>query len=231
MKVSDATPPGKAPQAVSRWADGEEERIACRRQMSPFAFVRKYAKGENWGLALSGGGIRSATFSLGALQSMARTAIPAGGAGGTGNTAAVGVEAKSPLLLPQFDHLSTVSGGGFIGSFFCSLFVPGRLSLNVGETPSQAAAKAYEVLAYEPPGRMHFVEYHPGDPPGKAPLAWLRDNGRYLSPTGAGDTLYAAALAVRGGCGTPRTGVRRHGGITGPRIGGSGGRVCGDSCE
>ena len=44
------------------------------------------------GLALSGGGIRSATFALGVLQRLA-------GAG----------------LLKRFDYLSTVSGGGYIG--------------------------------------------------------------------------------------------------------------------
>jgi hypothetical protein len=45
------------------------------------------------GLALSGGGIRSATINLGILQGLARRG-----------------------LLPRFDYLSTVSGGGYIGS-------------------------------------------------------------------------------------------------------------------
>jgi hypothetical protein len=46
------------------------------------------------GLALSGGGIRSATFNLGVLQALARLG-----------------------LLKKFHYLSTVSGGGFIGSW------------------------------------------------------------------------------------------------------------------
>ena len=46
------------------------------------------------GLALSGGGIRSATFNLGILQSLARYG-----------------------LLTRFDYLSTVSGGGYIGAW------------------------------------------------------------------------------------------------------------------
>ena len=46
------------------------------------------------GLALSGGGIRSATFNLGVLQGLS--------------------ELK---LLQEFDYLSTVSGGGYIGSW------------------------------------------------------------------------------------------------------------------
>lgn len=51
--------------------------------------------GELLGLALSGGGIRSATFNLGVLQGLAEY-----------------------QLLPQIDYLSTVSGGGYIGAWF-----------------------------------------------------------------------------------------------------------------
>ncbi|MEK6260601.1 MAG: patatin-like phospholipase family protein [Planctomycetota bacterium] len=47
------------------------------------------------GLAISGGGIRSATYSLGVLQGLAAL-----------------------RLLPRFDYLSTVSGGGYIGAWF-----------------------------------------------------------------------------------------------------------------
>src|SRR5438128_1435024 len=47
------------------------------------------------GLALSGGGIRSATFSLGLLQGMHRLGV-----------------------LRAVDYLSTVSGGGFTGSWW-----------------------------------------------------------------------------------------------------------------
>ena len=47
------------------------------------------------GLALSGGGIRSATFNLGLLQALARQNI-----------------------LRYCDYLSTVSGGGYIGFLF-----------------------------------------------------------------------------------------------------------------
>jgi choline dehydrogenase-like flavoprotein len=51
------------------------------------------------GLAISGGGIRSATFHLGVLQTLARI-----------------------RLIPQIDILSTVSGGGYIGAFLGRLF-------------------------------------------------------------------------------------------------------------
>ncbi len=57
------------------------------------------------GLALSGGGIRSAAFNLGILQALARKG-----------------------LLARFDYLSTVSGGGYIGSCltWLSARAPGR---------------------------------------------------------------------------------------------------------
>ena len=51
-----------------------------------------------WGLALSGGGIRSATFALGVLQVLARN-----------------------KLLGSFHYLSTISGGGYAGAFLQGL--------------------------------------------------------------------------------------------------------------
>jgi hypothetical protein len=167
-----------------------------------------------WGLALSGGGIRSATFSLGVLQALAR----ASPAELTQRIARQGSKPAidPPCLLGLFDYLSTVSGGGYIGSFFCSLFVPGRL---FAEKPLQAtgnqqedkerrkqisvgaAANAYRALRYEPPGRIRSSElYDDRNDVGKGPLAWLRENGRYLTPTGGGDLLYGIALAIRNWC-------------------------------
>jgi hypothetical protein len=56
------------------------------------------------GLALSGGGIRSASFNLGVLQSFYRLGI-----------------------LRHFDYLSTVSGGGYTGAFVTSLALNDKL--------------------------------------------------------------------------------------------------------
>jgi hypothetical protein len=58
------------------------------------------------GLAISGGGIRSSTFSLGVLQAFAEK-----------------------NLLRHVDYLSTVSGGAFTGSFLGRLFTRDRVSL------------------------------------------------------------------------------------------------------
>jgi hypothetical protein len=57
-------------------------------------------KNEEWasGIALSGGGIRSATFAMGVLVALSKR-----------------------NLLKQFDYLSTVSGGGYSGSFLTQL--------------------------------------------------------------------------------------------------------------
>jgi hypothetical protein len=141
---------------------------------------------KHWGLALSGGGIRSATFALGVLQGLASTTRERDGV-------------RQPLL-KYFDYLSTVSGGGYVGSFFCSLFVPGRLNPATAGKPVQAANEAYEALTYDPPGRaQHAVAPGAGVAAthGSRALAWLRNNGRYLAPTGAGDMFYASALAIR----------------------------------
>ncbi len=53
-----------------------------------------------WGLAFSGGGVRSATFCLGVMQALT---------------------SSTKGLMKRFDYLSTVSGGGYIGSCLTSL--------------------------------------------------------------------------------------------------------------
>src|SRR5712691_9034522 len=58
-------------------------------------------------LCLSGGGIRSAAFGLGVIQALATHPRADGTA----------VSAPETSLLSQFHYLSTVSGGGYIGSW------------------------------------------------------------------------------------------------------------------
>ena len=57
------------------------------------------------GVALSGGGIRSATFCLGVFQALAKRE-----------------------LIGRIDYLSTVSGGGYFGAFLCALFARPAIS-------------------------------------------------------------------------------------------------------
>ena len=75
-------------------------------------------------LCLSGGGIRSASFSLGVIQALARA-----------------------RLLGQFDYLSTVSGGGFIGSWLSMLIAQkGSVAAAEQELRESGAAPAVAAL-------------------------------------------------------------------------------------
>lgn len=131
---------------------------------------REKAGGSEWpaghtGLAISGGGIRSASFSLGVLQTLARA-----------------------KLLRHFDYLSTVSGGGYIGGFLESLFMHAKATTGGADTCDACGQK--HSLAVD---RVECQVSHPLS----RPVAWLRENGRYLSPNGSGDTLLAIAVLLR----------------------------------
>ena len=91
-------------------------------------------------LCLSGGGIRSATFALGVLQGLARLS-----------------------LLKQFDYLSTVSGGGYIGSW---------LTAWIHRHPGGVTGVTEE-LRRSPSNTQ--------DPEPK-PVNWLRRYSNYLTP-------------------------------------------------
>jgi len=111
------------------------------------------------GVGLSGGGIRSATISLGFFQALARCG-----------------------LLRHIDYLSTVSGGGYFGAFYGHLIQRRRLAPDgTPRTPEEVMEAVEQELAS----------------PRAAPVGFLRDNGRYLSPNGAGDLLVSGAVALR----------------------------------
>jgi len=91
------------------------------------------------GLAFSGGGIRSATFSLGVLQGLAKLG-----------------------LLRKFHYLSTVSGGGYIGSWLINWIKQD----GVGEVERRLCPD------FTPDPRDLRLE----------PIRFLRDFSNYLSP-------------------------------------------------
>lgn len=108
------------------------------------------------GFGLSGGGIRSATFALGLFQGLAQKTTK-----------------RSTGLLRHIDYLSTVSGGGYFGSFFGRL-----LTREYVKTPEDVE----EILLGRKEPKV---------------LGFLRENGRYMSPNGAGDSLLLGAALLR----------------------------------
>jgi Patatin-like phospholipase len=98
-------------------AEVSEEEGKRRRE-----FYRRLNKHDSAALCLSGGGIRSAAFSLGVIEALARNQVgdsaaqhPDENAGGERKPKDHGKPENS--LLAQFHYLSTVSGGGYIGSW------------------------------------------------------------------------------------------------------------------
>ena len=105
------------------------------------------------GLALSGGGIRSATFSLGVIQALAKH-----------------------RALKAVDYLSTVSGGGYIGSCLSSV-------LNNPDA--------------RPEGEEFPLRSEVGQPEPEV-VGHLRNSSKYLAPRGFLDKLRIPAIALRG---------------------------------
>lgn len=111
------------------------------------------------GVGLSGGGIRSATFCLGLFQGLA-----------------------GRKLLGNIDIISTVSGGGYFGSFYTRFFM--RKEVPDFQYMQQTLAPA-------------TADSGEKDPYQRSILTWLRENGRYLSPKGSGDLLAAGTVLLR----------------------------------
>ncbi len=141
--------PNLAPQIFedAEWplplANWEEVRAAERKEIHELRLQRGLGKehDQTWfGLAFSGGGIRSATFNLGVLQGLA------------------GFE-----LLKKVDILSTVSGGGYIGSWLAAWIK--RENIDVVEK---------ELAASGAPRR---------DSPAAMPVRFLRQFSNYLTPS------------------------------------------------
>jgi len=84
------------------------------------------------GLAFSGGGIRSATFNLGVLQALAQT-----------------------RLLHTFDYISTVSGGGYIGSWLMAWMH--HQQIGVKEVEERLSSQKYSSANAADPAEVHFL--------------------------------------------------------------------------
>jgi predicted acylesterase/phospholipase RssA len=118
------------------------------------------------GLAFSGGGIRSATFNLGVLQALA-----------------------GQNLLNRFDYLSTVSGGGYIGSWLSSW------AYHIGERDKSIQNHISEIET-----ELNRTAQMIGETPEPKQVYFLRRYSNYLTPrlgTMSGDTLAFVATYAR----------------------------------
>ena len=120
---------------------GEKAKVECSDSPPvPDAIYRQAHKQNLIGLALSGGGIRSATFNLGVLQGLAEVG-----------------------LLRFIDYLSTVSGGGYIGSWLASWI-----------SRSGSVKDVEKKLCPEPQATCTFKEH--------VEVGFLRKFSNYLTP-------------------------------------------------
>lgn len=146
------------------WRSAETARVDERRRRLKrviAGFRPAVSVEDDVGLALSGGGIRSATFCLGLLRALGRAG-----------------------KIPYIDYLSTVSGGGYIGSFLCSMFVP-------QQRRGDARAAANATL---PPAAQRADPF--AGPDGVEALDHLRQSGRHLM-MGGGDAIRIGAIVIR----------------------------------
>ncbi len=138
------------PEPERSYTDDFEEIVEAEEQM--FRDTKRDAR-DRIGLALSGGGIRSASFGLGVLQSLARYD-----------------------LLRQIDYLSTVSGGGYIGSSLTYWIHRGR---PVAEGRSVEADTTSENF----PFGKRATGNRRADTKANGILDFIRQHGQYLIPS------------------------------------------------
>jgi hypothetical protein len=148
-------PKQRGPYFPDELANAEQELINTRREQ-----VNQPGDAPPIGFGLSGGGIRSATFCFGVFMALARV-----------------LEKGKPPLLTRIDYVSTVSGGGYFGSFLGALFRRDWIN-----SADDVAAVLRDEL---------------GPKGGQWPARFLRDNGRYLAPRGSGDLLVMLAVMLR----------------------------------
>lgn len=146
----------------------DARRTALGRTFSPWPRVNREKKGEAQrpmydatGVALTGGGIRSAAFCLGALQSLAVTE-------------ATGAAPHTRSLFDQVDYLSTVSGGGYVGSAVTAAMA----------SPTTTSQK------------FPFAEFGRFDD--EPSVGHLRDFSNYLLPRGTASFADVISVVLRG---------------------------------
>lgn len=130
------TPANRADPAITEALHSEEGWISVHHRFHGFTQHK-----QRIGLALPGGGIRSATFSLGVLQVLSRQG-----------------------MIPHVDYLSTVSGGSYIGAFFGALYVdPMHRNVDEPEFDDKARREFAAMPLQSTRGRMAVARLRSGN--------------------------------------------------------------------
>jgi hypothetical protein len=166
--------PKKTAEAITK---AEQDSILARRKQVNLASAEEKLK-DVAGLAISGGGIRSASFALGVVQELSRHNV-----------------------LQHFDYLSTVSGGGYLGSFLSS-YLNGRPGTAVRESKKQAdIGLGSDQLPLNSPSQVGQGVSH-GDAhraqSESVPIRHLRGHSKYLLTGGLQNRLTMIVLGVFG---------------------------------
>lgn len=147
-----------------KFLDAEWKSIAEQRGYSPEESKKR--REHLHGLALSGGGIRSASFALGVLQALARHRSG-----------------------PAIDYLSTVSGGGYIGSTLSWLLH--KEPPDDPAAPRQAITIGDRQKSTRSLGEQETIKIR------DAVLNYLRQHGNYLNPTSCINFISLVAVVLR----------------------------------
>lgn len=154
--------PEDPPRPAGESAAAAEAAAACAGNRAASAVPPQLPLQDAAGLAFSGGGIRSATFCLGVTQVLARRG-----------------------LLPQFDYLSTVSGGGYFGSFLSCALGTRQPGDTRPTTPASARERVEDVFQRQAGTESGLVRH-------------LRNHSKYLLHGGAMGRLRILGLLLSG---------------------------------
>lgn len=135
---------------------------ACHETDEPLKRILHAMQGS--ALCLSGGGIRSASFSLGIVEGLARFSQKRGA------NSALTPDQESGALLNKLDYLSTVSGGGYIGSWLSAWILRA--------TSGAQSSEAYKGIVRQLSGNDLFTSADPWP----RTVRHLRDYTNYLMP-------------------------------------------------
>ena len=154
--------------------DGDQDSATQADSRRRAKFYRALNETNRSALCLSGGGIRSATFCLGVIQALAAFDIKSG----TVRADQGHSGAPEDALLGRFHYLSTVSGGGYMGSW-----------LSAWRTYDDFRKVRDELI-----GRPDGPDVEPPE------VSWLRTYSNYLTPRvgiGSADAWTAIAIYAR----------------------------------